>query len=26
MSYWAVSDLNPVELAQFRDALLQTLR
>ena len=24
MAYWAVSDLNPVELAQFRDALLQT--
>ena len=23
MAYWAVSDLNPVELAQFRDALLQ---
>ena len=22
MAYWAVSDLNPVELAQFRDALL----
>jgi anti-sigma factor RsiW len=22
MTYWAVSDLNPVELAQFRDALL----
>jgi len=26
MSYWAVSDLNPVELAQFRDALLKTMR
>jgi anti-sigma factor RsiW len=24
MAYWAVSDLNPVELAHFRDALLQT--
>ena len=24
MAYWAVSDLNPVELAQFRDALLAT--
>lgn len=23
MAYWAVSDLDPVELAQFRDALLQ---